>query len=146
MARLSKHGMEIERFETLKRRYSVRSDETVLVDSGGGWKLARLKPGITLQRYLDGVKAKREQMISTRPAFWAYRNAVIAEFPSLEKRLMFLSLASYLGDDIDGLWSELDDAGMNTDIDTLQELVRLKDDARKERESLKAAPEEAAEA
>ena len=146
MARLSKHGMEIERFETLKRRYSVRSDETVLVDSGGGWKLARLKPGITAQQYLDGVKSKREQMIATRPAFWAYRNAVIAEFPSLEKRLMFLSMASYLGDDLDGLWSELDDAGMNTDLDTLQELARLKDDAKRERESLKDAPAELAEA
>jgi hypothetical protein len=138
--------MEIERFETLKRRYSVRSDETVLVDSGGGWKLARLKPGITAQQYLDGVKSKREQMIATRPAFWAYRNAVIAEFPSLEKRLMFLSMASYLGDDLDGLWSELDDAGMNTDLDTLQELARLKDDAKRERESLKDAPAELAEA
>ena len=146
MARLSKHGMEIERFETLKRRYSVRSDETVLVDSGSGWKLARLKPGITVQQFVDGVEAKRKHVMAERPAFWVYRNAVIAEFPSLEKRLMFLSLASYLGDDIDGLWSELDDAGMNTDLDTLQELARLKDDARKERESLKAAPEEAAEA
>lgn len=126
MAVLSKHGHEVERFEKLKKRISIRSTGEVLVDRGNGWKMAKLKPGATVEGYAARLRKLISDLPQTRPAFWAYRQAVMAEFPSFTARVRFLTLQSLLGDDIDGLWSELEDAGMGVDLDTLEEISRLR--------------------
>lgn len=142
MAVLSKHGHEVERFEKLKKRISIRSTGEVLVDRGDGWKMAKLKPGATVEGYAARLRKLIEDLPQTRPAFWAYRTAVMSEFPSFAQRVRFLTLQSLLGDDLDGLWSELEDAGMGVDLDTLQEIASLRVAVKEELERQKASSPE----
>lgn len=142
MAVLKKHGYETHRFEQLKKRISIRSTGEILVDHGGGWKMATLKPGATLEGYVARLERVIAELPRTRPAFWAYRQAVMSEFPGFENRVRFLTLMSLLGDDLDGLWSELDDAGMGVDLETLQEIASLRLAVKEEISAQKASSPE----
>jgi hypothetical protein len=121
MATLSKNGTEIVRFDQLKASYSIRSNGKVLKNEGFGWKLCALKPGKTAQDLRLSLE-NRESTLS--PEYRAYRKAVQAEFP-LSERWQYLTLRDLLGSDLDGIYTDLQDRRIYTDLDTLQELREL---------------------
>ena len=121
MATLSKNGTEIVRFDQLKASYSIRSCGKVLKNEGFGWKLCALKPGKTAQDLRTSLET-REATLS--PEYRAYRKAVQAEFP-LSERWQYLTLRDLLGSDLDGIYTELQDRRIYTDLDTLHELREL---------------------
>jgi hypothetical protein len=139
MAALSKNGAEIRRFELLYKTYSVRSNGKVLCNSGHGWKVVNLKPGVTVETFIANREEIQEKIRQFRPCFAKYRAAVQAEFP-ISTRWKYLTVEEMLGDDIDGIWSELNDGfpPVHVDIDTLAELNRLKGAMQLEFKSLKA--------
>ena len=118
MACLSKNGTELARFNQLKTSYSIRSNGKVLKNDGFGWKVLRLKEGITVENFrarFEAIESKLSQ------SYRIYRAAVQSEFP-LPVRWQYLTLRDLLGDDIDGIYSDLQDRQIYTDLDTLQEL------------------------
>ena len=121
MATLSKQGTEIVRFDQLKASYSIRSNGKVLKNEGFGWKFCALKPGKTSQDLRTSLET-REATLS--PEYRAYRKAVQAEFP-LSERWQYLTLRDLLGSDLDGIYTDLQDRRIYTDLDTLQELREL---------------------
>ena len=121
MATLSKQGTELVRFDQLKASYSIRSNGKVLKNEGFGWKLCALKPGKTAQDLRTSLET-REATLS--PEYRAYRKAVQAEFP-LSERWQYLTLRDLLGSDLDGIYTDLQDRRIYTDLDTLQELREL---------------------
>jgi hypothetical protein len=121
MATLSKNGTEIVRFDQLKASYSIRSNGKVLKNEGFGWKLCALKPGKTAQDLRTSLE-NREATLS--PEYRAYREAVQSEF-ALSERWQYLMLRDLLGSDLDGIYTELQDRRIYTDLDTLRELREL---------------------
>ena len=121
MATLSKQGTELVRFDQLKTSYSIRSNGKVLKNEGFGWKLCALKPGKTAQDLRTSLET-REATLS--PEYRAYRAAVQSEFP-LSERWQYLTLRDLLCSDLDGIYTELQDRRIYTDLDTLQELREL---------------------
>jgi hypothetical protein len=121
MATLSKNGEELVRFDQLKASYSIRSNGKVLKNEGFGWKLCALKPGKTAQDLRLSLE-NRESTLS--PEYRAYRKAVQAEF-TLSERWQYLTLRDLLGSDLDGIYTDLQDRRIYTDLDTLQELREL---------------------
>jgi len=121
MATLSKNGSEVIRYNKLHASYSVRSNGKILRNDGFGWKLCKLKPGKTAQDFCNSMEVI-ESKIS--PEYKTYRAAVQAEFP-LPVRWQYLTLRDLLGSDIDGIYSDLQDRQIFTDLDTLQELHEL---------------------
>jgi len=118
MATLYKNGSEVIRFDQLHASYSIRSTGKVLKNEGFGWKLCPLKPGKTAQDLRTSLET-RETILT--PEYKTYRKAVQAEFP-LPVRWQYLTLRDLLGSDIDGIYSDLQDRQIFTDLDTLQEL------------------------
>ena len=118
MACLSKNGTELARFNQLKASYSIRSNGKVLKNDGFGWKVLRLKEGITVESFRARFEAIESKL--SRP-YRIYRAAVQSEFP-LPVRWQYLTLRDLLGDDLDGIYSDLQDRQIYTDLDTLQEL------------------------
>jgi hypothetical protein len=139
MAALSKNGAEVRRFELLRKTYSIRSNGKILWNAGHGWKVAKLKPGVTVEKFVENREADEAKIRENRPCFAAYRRAVQAEFP-LSVRWQYLAAESILGDDIDGIWSELNDGfpPVHVDIETLAELNRLRAASRMEYRALQS--------
>lgn len=122
MATLKKHGTEVARFDYLRFSLSFRSDGTILKNEGEGWKVAKLKEGWTFDSFLQDCKDREDKRSR---AYKEYRCAVISEFP-LSVREIYLTLEDLLPDDIDGLWSSLEDQGIHVDLETLQWIDGLK--------------------
>ena len=134
MATLSNNGFETARFNQLKASFSVRSNGKVLKNNGFGWKVFHLKPehtAETFRAHYEAIESKLSQ------PYRIYRAAVQAEFP-LPVRWQYLTLRDLLGDDIDGIYSDLQDRHIYTDLDTLQELHELHKTYRAEYEARKA--------
>ena len=134
MACLSKNGRELARFNQLKASYSIRSNGKVLRNEGFGWKVCTLKEGWTPETF----RARLEEIESkVSESYRIYRAAVQAEFP-LPVRWQYLTLSDLLGDDLDGIYSDLQDRQIYTDLDTLRELHDLHQTYRAEFEARKA--------
>jgi len=121
MATLSKNGRELARFDQLKTSYSIRSNGKVLRNDGFGWKVCHLKDGWTAETFRARLE-ETEAKLST--PYRVYRAAVQSEFP-LPVRWQYLTLRDLLGDDLDGIYSDLQDRHIYTDLDTLRELREL---------------------
>jgi len=132
MAVLSKNGSEVFRVDALKYSVSFRSNGKVLKNEGFGWKV--LKLSMSFESALEKHKALQENLSR---AYLDYRRAVQAEFP-LSVRWQYLTLRDLLGDDLDGIYSDLQDRQIYTDLDTLRELHDLHQAYRAEFEARKA--------
>jgi hypothetical protein len=119
MATLSKNGSEVFRVDALKYSLSFRSNGKVLKNEGFGWKV--LKLSMSFESALEKHKALQENLSR---AYLDYRRAVQAEFP-LPVRWQYLTLRDLLGDDLDGIYSDLQDRQIYTDLDTLREIHDL---------------------
>jgi hypothetical protein len=133
MATLSKNGRELARFDQLKTSYSIRSNGKVLRNDGFGWKVCHLKDGWTAETFRARLE-ETEAKLST--PYRVYRAAVQSEFP-LPVRWQYLTLRDLLGDDLDGIYSDLQDRHIYTDLDTLRELHDLHQAYRAEFEARK---------
>jgi len=119
MAVLSKNGTEVFRVDALEYSLSFRSNGKVLKNEGFGWKL------VNLAMPFDDALAKHKKLQSNIPRAYAeYRAAVQREFP-LPVRWQYLTLRDLLGDDLDGIYTDLADRGIHTDLETLRELHEL---------------------
>lgn len=119
MATLSKNGSEVFRVDALKYSLSFRSNGKVLKNEGFGWK--RVNLSMSFESALEKHRALQSNLSR---AFLDYREAVQREFP-LPVRWQYLTLRDLLGDDIDGIYTDLQDRGIYTDLETLRELHEL---------------------
>ena len=119
MASLSKNGTEVFRVDALKYSLSFRSNGKVLKNEGFGWKRVNLS-----MSFESALEKHRATQANLSRAYLDYRRAVQSEFP-LPVRWQYLTLRDLLGDDIDGIYTDLQDRGIHTDLDTLQELHDL---------------------
>lgn len=119
MACLSKNGSEVFRVDALKYSLSFRSNGKVLKNEGFGWKLLKLSVPFD-----EALAKHRATQANLSRAYLDYRRAVQAEFP-LPVRWQYLTLRDLLGDDLDGIYSDLQDRGIHTDLETLRELHDL---------------------
>ena len=144
MAKLKAHGAELYRVELPAARNAYFADGHILRDTGAGWKLwRRFKPGVNVAAAAAQKREHFENPPDTSFHRSNYRRAIVAEWPSLEKRVRFASAADLPGDDTDGIWSEMSEFKCDVDLDTIEELVRLRNRAieeAKEAERLKALP------
>ena len=119
MACLSKNGREVFRVDALKFSLSFRSNGKVLKNEGFGWEVLKLSIPFD-----DALSKHKTTQANLSRAFLDYRRAVQAEFP-LPVRWQYLTLRDLLGDDLDGIYSDLQDRQIYTDLDTLRELHDL---------------------
>lgn len=119
MACLSKNGSEVFRVDALKYSLSFRSNGKVLKNEGFGWKRVNLS-----MSFESALEKHRALQVNLSRAYLDYRRAVQSEFP-LPVRWQYLTLRDLLGDDIDGIYSDLQDRQIYTDLDTLHELHDL---------------------
>ena len=118
---------ETERLELLKATYSLRADGSIFRDRGDGWKRVVLLTTVTPGSYWLKIKSK-DATLSRE--FRAYRSAVIDAVPLCD-RPEYFTLVDLLGDDVDGIWSHMDEIGKRVEIETLVELNDL-DNARRD--------------
>ena len=119
MACLSKNGSEVFRVEALKYSLSFRSNGRVLKNEGFGWKRVNLS-----MSFESALEKHRATQANLSRAYLDYRAAVQSEFP-LPVRWQYLTLRDLLGDDIDGIYSDLQDRQIYTDLETLRKLHEL---------------------
>ena len=119
MACLSKNGSEVFRVDALKYSLSFRSNGKVLKNEGFGWKRVNLS-----MPFESALEKHRALQSNLSRAYLDYRRAVQSEFP-LPVRWQYLTLRDLLGDDIDGIYTDLQDRGIHTDLETLRELHEL---------------------
>jgi len=134
MATLSKHGNH-KQVEYITYKVALCQDGSYLRNYGHGWKLhTKLKPGVDyLTAYANRIK-KIEETQETRPIFAAYKRAMLRW--KLLDRVRISYTFDLLGDDLDGIWSELADGYDRVDIDLeeIREIHNLRRAAAKEKE------------
>jgi hypothetical protein len=118
---------ETDRIELLRATYSLRADGSIFRDRGDGWKRVVLLSTVTPEAYWSRLKSK-DATLSRE--FRAYRTAVIDAVPLCD-RPDYFTLVDLLGDDVDGIWSHMDEIGKRIEIETLVELRDL-DNARRD--------------
>lgn len=130
MAKLKSHGEELFRIDLTTCRQAYFSDGNILRDYGDGWKLYRkLKLGIDATEH---AKKRKEFFDNQDSAQADFRRAMVNEWKKPIDRARVFTVIQMLGNDLDGCWSELDDAGIGTDCETLGKLIVLYDLAVKE--------------
>lgn len=124
MASLNKNGTELFRLHLLREDRSFRSNGVVLINRGFGWKKGK-SYGDQIHNIIAQRKAKEEQVKRDFPCFVKYRKAVQDEFP-ISIRWKYLAAAEMLGDDIDGIWSTLDDDRISVSIEDIAHIHNLR--------------------
>lgn len=115
MAKLSAHGRELGRIERLRYRVAYMSDGKILRNTGAGWKLwKKCNPGVDPADHWAEAKARHEARLQARPCL-AYYMELLHDFP-LDRRGIIDEAVGLLANDLDGLWSELNDAGVELDL------------------------------
>jgi hypothetical protein len=124
MATLRAHGKEIGRLEFPAYRLAIMSDGHILKDEGWGWKVyKKVKAGITPQGYLDRRVANQKAFLAARPET-AHFQAEMGKL-AVKMRSRIVGLFNLLGDDADGIWSELDDWTETRNYFSFEEVARL---------------------
>lgn len=100
-------------------------DGNVLRDTGDGprpWK--RVKAGIDPRAALNRWSENNTNWLDQHPAYAGLEAFMVANF-KVQNRLLVLAALSALGNDADGLWAELVDAGIEISVQDAHELCRL---------------------
>jgi hypothetical protein len=107
MATLKKHGDHTV-FEFIGYKKAYCSDGTILKNYGSGWKLyGKIKQGLTYKQACEIVQKNINESKVNRPFFQKYKKLMFQY--SLAARVILETALKYLGDDIDGIWSEIND-------------------------------------
>jgi hypothetical protein len=108
MAKLSAHGVEIGRIELVTRTRAYFQDRTVLENYGYGWKVkGKIKADVDPVTHYNQVVKGHAEKLDKNPAFKKWYTLIIKE-PLSFRRYLIAGL-ELLSDDLDGLYSELDD-------------------------------------
>lgn len=108
MATLSKHGDYIK-FKMLFHDIAFCEDRTVLRNSGGGWKVqGKLKKEVKDYKEAAEVKQRAIKDICQKNLAYAKFRSLMLQY-GLEGRKVIHMALDMLGDDIDGIWSELNE-------------------------------------
>lgn len=142
MAKLSAHGREIGRIHRVDHTVAYFSDRTVLINRGFGWKIqckvkAELDPVEVFNRKNETYNTK----LAENPAFKRWRDLIVKE-PLYPQRLRLVTALELLHDDLDGLYSELDDSQDTRGRWSVEDLKEISDaytDAMREAEEKKAS-------
>ena len=149
MAKLSAHGREIGRIEYLAKQVAVFEDGHLLVNYGDGWKLhKKFKAGVDPAAGLERRRVEQAEFLAANPAFAEYRRLVHEAAPA-SKRFALTQAVELLGDDVDGLWSELQQswggaADLDLSLEDCEALARAYAAAGEEARARKAAQMHAA--
>lgn len=123
MATLYKHG-EIGQIERLIYKIAYCADGNIMQNNGNGWKLwKKLKEGIDPRVHFEKQKNAYQEKLNKFPCFASWRNK-LHKLISFKDRAIVVEGIKMLGNDLDGLWSELNDYGrVQIDLDDLKELI-----------------------
>ena len=109
MSVLYKHGKELFRKRAARYDMAYMEDGTIHKNSGHGFKLyARVKPGSNPVEVINKIKEKHNNKRRNNPHYAAFVDAV-RDCGSLKKCGLLVTALDVLGDDIDGIYVELDD-------------------------------------
>lgn len=114
MAKLSSHGQH-RQIEYIGSKVAVCSDGNVLINRGAGWKLhAKLKTGVDWLMAYQRRKDTLEEFQRQNPCYARFMDLMLAW--KLADRVRMKVVFDLLGDDTDGIWSELNDSIRNVGI------------------------------
>ena len=139
MATLSKHG-DHRQIEYIDHKIALCQDGNVLKNSGDGWKIhAKLKAGINYLTAYENRLEKIREFAAKRPVAAAYKKHML-QWKLSDRRFIFMAFG-LLGDDLDGIVSELTERWprIEIDLEEVREIHHLRQAARKEKERLEAA-------
>ena len=113
MARLKSHGVELARRETPTSRIAVMSDGHILRNQGDGWKLwKKVKPGVDVVGFAERFEANTR---SIPELVHAYTRSLM-DAVDLAHRWKLHHLITLMPEDVDGIWSQLDDYGYHPEF------------------------------
>lgn len=124
MAKLSAHGKEVGRIQYVAHDVAVMSDGYVLKNFGSGWKIhGKLKAGITPE---NAYQSRLSKLQNQPDEYHIFKEKLFSLTRSLEKRAQIMVTLQLLGNDADGVWSELTDSYLGPRIDAdIGEIVEL---------------------
>lgn len=124
MAKLSAHGNEIGRIEYVSKTVAYFQDGKILKNDGFGWKTyGTVKIGFTAQDAFNRSKENQTRFYAENLCFKRYRD-LMTDIP-LSIRWKVLSAFEMMGDDIDGVWSTLDDSYETRSRFSLEDLQEI---------------------
>jgi hypothetical protein len=127
MARICKHGDVLGTIEGLTKASRYMSDGTLLVNRGFGWKLAKVKAGVTINaESFARAKERQESALRDRPALAEYRRQ-LHDLAGVSKRWKLHAAVTAMPDDCDGVWSEACDGysdNVSASVDEVSALCR----------------------
>lgn len=122
MATLRAHGTVLDTFEYATARIAVMSDGRVLKNHGDGWKKYRkANPGVSAETIATTRRESYDLRMQNCPQ-WAKYIRLLCCTVSLKNRSMLHTAIELMPDDADGIWSSLDDYGINLDLEDIVEL------------------------
>ena len=105
MATLKKHGDYII-IELIPYKKAYCEDGTIMHNYGNGWKIkGKIKKGFSYTEAAEYQKKFTQELLRDKPAFRKWYE-LIMQYP-LEGRHTIRMALDMLGDDVDGIWSEL---------------------------------------
>jgi len=116
---------ELAVVDRLADRLVWLKDGRVLRDTGDGprpWK--KVKAGREPSEAFQHWSEQRKQWLAEHPAFDRLQKFMVRNF-NLDDRLLVLTALGALANDADGLWAEMNDAGIEISVEEAHELCRL---------------------
>ena len=119
MAKLSAHGRkELARRETPTGRLALMSDGNILRNQGSGWKqYKRLKPGVDVNAYA----VKFEAFTQAIPDSVKHYTDALMRAVNLEYRWRLHTLISHMPEDVDGVYSDINEWSNVADYSDVQQ-------------------------
>ena len=112
----------------MRPKWRTCSDGKLLKNRGDGWKLYRkVKAGVDINAHVEERKASHQAWLDKRPAYQEFKRLMFAATGSLEKRAHLFMAIEMGGNDADGLWCELGDAGFHLELDEITALCNAYD-------------------
>ena len=126
MAVLANHNI-IAKIKFLTRTIAISDKGKVLENDGAGWGVrGNIKESLTPQQAVKLYQDRLELIEQHCPAYIAFKTLLHKLVPQTQRYLV-LTAVKHLGNDIDGLWAEMDDRydmRGRLDLSDCQELVR----------------------
>lgn len=124
MATLKAHGQLLGKITYITYTCAYMSDGMILQSFGNGWKrYKKVKDGVDPAAHFLTKLANHEQRMVDFPAWTAYRDT-LHKLVSVKDRSRVHTTLQMLSNDVDGVWSELNDLyrGLSLDLDEVKEL------------------------
>ncbi len=139
MAKLTARGRSNLQVEYITKKIAYCSDGVILANYGHGWTTyGQVKPGYTWQEAYKARLAAQAKRREERPCFAQYER-LMKDWKLADRNRISMTF-SMLGDDIDGVWSELNDmARLEISLEEIQELSQAREAMNREYARIQAA-------